>query len=174
MVVASVEVFKVKVGKFSFGSGKHTVVEFVGTDRLASQEPEIALKWATSVDKRVGFVVGVDNLVVRVFGLGAAEVHETESVIAWSISLTGDASAFSEDIVLVCVRYSEVTVGLETKVLCLSAGNVVSFEPLAFGVGLFVPNSHVVLGIEVGNACWHIAAGVSGYGGSEVVKVEVH
>ena len=51
MVVTSVKVFEVEIGKLSFGSGEHAVVEFVGTDCLTSQEPEIALKWATSVDK---------------------------------------------------------------------------------------------------------------------------
>ena len=108
------------------------------------------------------------------FGLGTSEVHETEAVIAWAIALSSDSSAFAEGIVLVCVRHSEVTVSLKTKVLSLSACNVVAFEPLTFGVCLFVPNSHVVLGVKVGNTCWHVTAGICGYGGGKVVKVEVH
>ena len=64
MVVASVKVFEVEVGELSFGSCEHAVIEFVGTDSFTGKEPEIALKWTASVDKGVGFVVSVDNLVV--------------------------------------------------------------------------------------------------------------
>ena len=101
-------------------------------------------------------------------------MNKTESIVAWAIALSSDSSSFSKDIVLVCVRHSKVTVSLESRVLSLSTSNVVSFEPLTFGVGLFVPNSHVVLSIEIWDTCWHVTTGISRYCGGEVVKVEVH
>jgi hypothetical protein len=152
------KVVEVVVGELGSCGFQHVVVKLIRDDGFTSEEPQEGLGEAARVNDGVAIVIGLNNLVVGLFG-GNVEGNVALTRSIGAVTITDDAAGRGGDGVLSLVVDNEVARTLEVRVISSGADAIIGLEELSLDVGLFVPGAHVSGTIEVGEGGGVVALG---------------